>query len=104
MLTMTIRQEVSRLKMKYQTDDPYEICEYLDIQVMDRPMGMSPRSCKCFFLVSSRSKLIVINSDLPVSIHRIIIAHELGHAVLHSDSAITTVHECAMVEGTKRME
>ena len=49
---MTIRQEVSRLKMKYQTDDPYEICEYLDIQVMDRPMGKSPRSCKGFFLVS----------------------------------------------------
>lgn len=46
---MTIRQEVSRLKMKYQTDDPYEICEYLDIQVMDRPMGKSPRSCKGFF-------------------------------------------------------
>ena len=98
MLTMTIRQEVSRLKMKYQTDDPYEICEYLDIQVMDRPMGKSPRSCKGFFLVSSRCKLIVINSDLPDSIQRIIIAHELGHAVLHSDSAINTFHESVFVE------
>ena len=101
---MTIRQEVSRLKMKYQTDDPYEICEYLDIQVMDRPMGKSPRSCKGFFLVSSRCKLIVINSDLPDSIQRIIIAHELGHAVLHSDSAINTFHEFAMFEDTNRME
>ena len=104
MLTMTIRQEVSRLKMKYQTDDPYEICEYLDIQVMERPMGKSPRSCKGFFLVSSRCKLIVINSDLPDSIQRIIIAHELGHAVLHSDSAINTFHEFAMFEDTNRME
>ena len=101
---MTIRQEVSRLKMKYQTDDPYEICEYLDIQVMERPMGKSPRSCKGFFLVSSRCKLIVINSDLPDSIQRIIIAHELGHAVLHSDSAINTFHEFAMFEDTNRME
>ena len=91
---MTIRQEVSRLKMKYQTDDPYEICEYLDIQVMDRPMGKSPRSCKGFFLVSSRCKLI----------QRIIIAHELGHAVLHSDSAINPFHEFAMFEDTNRME
>lgn len=97
---MTIRQEVSRLKMKYQTDDPYEICEYLDIQVMERPMGKSPRSCKGFFLVSSRCKLIVINSDLPDSIQRIIIVHELGHAVLHSDSAINTFHEFAMFEDT----
>ena len=90
--------------MKYQTDDPYEICEYLDIQVMERPMGKSPRSCKGFFLVSSRCKLIVINSDLPDSIQRIIIAHELGHAVLHSDSAINTFHEFAMFEDTNRME
>lgn len=101
---MTIRQEVSRLKKKYQTDDPYEICKYLDIQVMERPMGKSPRSCKGFFLVSSRCKLIVINSDLPDSIQRIIIAHELGHAVLHSDSAINTFHEFAMFEDTNRME
>lgn len=100
---MTIRQEVSRLKKKYQTDDPYEICKYLDIQVMERPMGKSPRSCKGFFLVSSRCKLIVINSDLPDSIQRIIIAHELGHAVLHSDSAINTFHEFAMFEDTNRM-
>lgn len=101
---MTIRQEVSRLKTKYQTDDPYEICEYLDIQVMDRPMGKSPRSCKGFFLVSSRCKLIVINSDLPESIQRIIIAHELGHAVLHSDSAISAFHEFTMFDDTDRME
>ena len=88
---MTIRQEVSRLKMKYQTDDPYEICKYLDIQVMERPMGKSPRSCKGFFLVSSRCKLIMLNSDLPDSIRRIIVSHELGHAF-------------AMFEDTNRME
>ena len=67
-------------------------------------MGASAQSCKGFFLVSSRCKLIVINSDLPESIQRIIIAHELGHAVLHSDSAISAFHEFAMFDDTDRME
>ena len=104
MLTMAIKQEANRLKMKYQTTDPYDICTSMDIQVIKRPMGASAQSCKGFFLVSSRCKLIVINSDLPESIQRIIIAHELGHAVLHSDSAISAFHEFAMFDDTDRME
>ena len=104
MLTRAIKQEAHRLKMKYQTTDPYDICTSMDIQVIKRPMGASAQSCKGFFLVSSRCKLIVINSDLPESIQRIIIAHELGHAVLHSDSAISAFHEFAMFDDTDRME
>lgn len=101
---MAIKQEANRLKMKYQTNDPHEICRNMDIDVMERPMGISAQSCKGFFLVSSRCKLIVINSDLPESIQRIIITHELGHAVLHSDSAISAFHEFAMFDDTNRME
>lgn len=101
---MAIKQEAKRVKMKYQTDDPYEICEYMDILVVKRPMGTDPQSCKGFFLLSSRCKQIVINSDLPESIQRVIIAHELGHAILHSDSAISTFHEFEMFDDTNRME
>lgn len=101
---MAIKQATTRLKTKYQTEDPYDICGYMDIQVMKRPMGSSARSCKGFFLCSTRCKMIVINSDLPDSIQRIIIAHELGHAVLHSDSAISAFHEFSMFDDTDRME
>ena len=104
LLTAMIKQEVSRLKMKYQTDDPYEICRCMDIQVLKRPMGTNPGACKGFFLASSRCKLIMINSDLPDSIQRIIIAHELGHAVLHGSLAISAFHEFAMFEDVNQME
>lgn len=104
MLTMAIKQATTRLKAKYQTEDPYDICGYMDIQIMKRPMGGNARSCKGFFLCSSRCKMIVINSDLPDSIQRIIVAHELGHAVLHSDSAISAFHEFSMFDETDRME
>ena len=46
---MAIKQEANRLKMKYQTTDPYDICTSMDIQVIKRPMGASAQSCKGFF-------------------------------------------------------
>ena len=76
----------------------------MKIQVMKRPMGKSAKSCKGFFLVSSRCKLIMINSDLPESIQRSILVHELGHADLHSDSAISAFHEFTFLDDTDRME
>lgn len=39
---MAIKQEANRLKMKYQTTDPYDICTSMDIQVIKRPMGKHP--------------------------------------------------------------
>ena len=104
MLVTAIKQEASRLKIKYRTDDPYEICDRMKIEVMMRPMGTNAKSCKGFFLVNSRCKLIMINSDLEENIQRIILIHELGHAVLHSDSAISAFHEFAMFDDTDRME
>lgn len=104
MLTTAIKREANRLKMKYQTDDPYEICSAMKIQVMKRPMGKNPKSCKGFFMVNSRCKLIMINSDLSDEIQRIILAHELGHAALHSNAALSAFHEFALFDNTDRME
>ncbi len=104
LLTNAIKQEAIRIKIKYQTDDPYEICDAMKIQVMKRPMGKNRGSCKGFFLVNSRCKLIMINSDLPEDVQRIITAHELGHAVLHGGMRLSAYHEFAMLDNTDRME
>ena len=40
--------------------------------------------CKGFFIKKSRIPLVVVNRDLPPEVRRIILAHELGHAALHS--------------------
>ena len=55
-------------------------------------------------MVSSRCKVIVINSDLSEEVQRIILVHELGHAVLHSGSSLSAYHEFSLFDDTDRME
>lgn len=104
MLTEMIKREAIRLKLKYQTSDPYEICRSMRIRVMERPMGLSEKSCKGFFLINARCKVIMLNSDLSDDIKRIIVAHELGHACLHQSEALSQFHEVSVFDSTNRME
>lgn len=104
MLVENIKREVIRLKAKYQTDDPFELCGAMDIMVRKMPMGTHEASCKGFFMVNSRCKTAVINNDLPSHIQRIILPHELGHGVLHSSPAVRTFHEFSLFDETDRLE
>jgi len=104
MLAEAIKREANRVKSKYQTDDPYDICRAMKIQVLKSPMGTNEESCKGFFLVNARCKVITINSDLPDHIQRIILTHELGHAILHGGAAISAFHDFAMFDDADRME
>lgn len=79
-----ICREVEKLKKKYHETDPFKLCEDMGIILLHAPMGTYPGACKGFFLKQSRKRSITINSDLPESIQRIIVTHELGHAVLHA--------------------
>ena len=99
-----IKREVARLKAKYNTVDLRCICNALHIRISYAPMGKDRDSCKGFFLINARCKLIMLNSDLPDEIQRVILAHELGHAVLHSSPTIRVFHEFAATDGTDRME
>ena len=99
-----IKREAARLKAKFQTVNLNMICDALNIRVSYAPMGTNSDSCKGFFLVNARCKLIMLNSDLDDEIQRIIHAHELGHAILHCSPAIRTFHEFALLDETDRLE
>lgn len=100
-----IRHEVHRLKAKYKTDDPYEICDAMDITVSKKMMGRHEGSCKGFFINNSRCKTIVINDAQPALIQRIILVHELGHAVLHAGSTkVSAFHDTAVLDNTDCLE
>ena len=101
-----ICREVARLKRKYDEDDPVRLAKAMGIIVSYEPMGREPSACKGFFMIQSRKKLIMINSDLPKVVQRIILAHELGHAVLHRRelSALKAFHDFSLYDSTARFE
>ena len=83
----TIADAAQKLKKKYDETDPWKLASAMNIQVALVPMGLFEGCCKGFFLIHKRIKHITINADLPKEYQRVILAHELGHAVLHARSA-----------------
>lgn len=71
--------EAEKVAKKYKTRDPKQIAREKDIKVIYLSLqvvyGMS------FSL--DLYKFIVVNSNLPEDIQELVIAHELGHFVLH---------------------
>lgn len=84
---------VEKLIKKYDTRDPYELCKRLGIKIHFYDME---KKLKGFFFYQSRQKNIVIDSNVNEVLERILVAHELGHAVLHA--------QIAMMKGFQEME
>ena len=88
---MTIEYICSRtahLREKFGTADPEALCREENVTVLSEPMGTGADACKGFFLYQSRRKIIVINSDLDGTVQSFILAHELGHSILHAEAAV----------------
>lgn len=101
----TIVQEVSRLKKKYAESDPSQLARDMKIMVAYEPMGVYDGCCKGFFLVHSRIRHITVNSDLPEQLQKVILSHELGHAVLHAHSgSMAAFHEMTLFDTADQKE
>ena len=72
---------VDKLVEKYNTYDPFEICEKININLIYADLG----GVRGLYRYSKRNKIITINSILPDHEKLNVCAHELGHAVLHSE-------------------
>lgn len=80
---LEIRRKVNRIANKYGTTDPEQLCAELGVNLIKEPLGTDEDSIKGMMIVCSRIKNIMVNCDLPEVIVEFLIAHELGHAVLH---------------------
>ena len=104
---MTIEQisdAAKRLKKKYDETDPERLAEQMKILVSREPMGLFEGCCKGFFLVHRRKKHITINGDLPDVLQKVVLAHELGHCVLHSGSSSAAFHEVILFDTADQKE
>ena len=86
-------ETVDKLVKKYDTRDTYELCQLLGIKIHFYDLQ---KKLKGFFFYQSRQKNIVIDNNVNKVLERILVAHELGHAVLHT--------KVAMMKGFHEME
>lgn len=89
-----------KLKKKYGTLDIYELCEKMGILIHYYPMGKNSKSGKGFFTRQSKIRVITVNSDLSGIVQKFVIAHELGHAVLHYDPYIQMFRDMVLFDET----
>ena len=95
----TIANEVRRLKRKYGETDPCRLAEEMKLIVRYEPMGLYEGCCKGFFIVHNRIRHITINGDLPEELQRVVLAHEIGHCVLHcASSSMAAFHETVLFD------
>lgn len=76
---MDIKEKVQYLAKKYDTYSPYELADYLGIHVYHIPLG----SIRGYFYGERRSKQIFLNNKLSYHTERFVLAHEIGHSVMH---------------------
>lgn len=72
---------MKKLLRKYKTNNPFELADYLKIKIMYEPLGKNIRG---FYQGCPKNKIIHINQDLNYFEKLVVLAHELGHAILHS--------------------
>ncbi len=81
-----IRQEVDKLVQRYNTRDVYELIDNLNIILLRVPLHSSINGMYQYF---KRNKIIYLNNNLDIIMERHVLAHELGHAILHPKINIT---------------
>lgn len=78
-----IERIISNLVQKYDTTSPFELCDYLGINVIYQEL---PECVRGFFIKILKSFVVVINNTVDEDEARVVCAHELGHIILHSET------------------
>lgn len=79
-----IKKLVYELVKKYETNSPIELCNKIGIGVCVTDL---PETTKGFFYKENQSSkmVILLNEKLDKELLNIVCAHELGHALMHSN-------------------
>ena len=80
---LDIQNIVDKIVEKYNTTDAFELCEYMGISVIKQEL---PKSVNGFFVKIMQNYVIIINDSCSYEKSKFIVAHELGHIILHGDT------------------
>lgn len=78
-LGINIKDKALHYTKMYKTNNPFELADFLNIQVYHCPLG----KMSGFYKYLKHHRCIYINSDIEdMNYKNLVMAHELGHAVL----------------------
>lgn len=101
-MTQKIKSAIKKIKAKYGTVDPKELCEQMDIVLLFTDL---PKQTRGFYMSTSKGSAIVVNQNLRGVERNACIAHELGHATLHGGLNYMFMHSSTqMVTGRYEKE
>lgn len=86
---MDIKRRVINLERKYGTRNPYKLCKRMKINIVYMDLG----NIKGIYKKVVTNKFIVINENLDEFCQKVVLAHELGHAVLHHSKEIQALKD-----------
>lgn len=78
-MNKSIKSTVAYFVKKFDTRNPFELADGLKVKYIVGPMG-NYSGC---YLYLKRHRCIFLNDELTESDMRLVMAHELGHAILH---------------------
>lgn len=100
-----IANQVHETVKKYDETDPVRLAKAMNIYLRFDHLGTAPGCIKGFFAIISRIKHITINCDLPEELQKVILAHEIGHVVLHKKEAqMSAFHELELFDNVDQKE
>ncbi|MDD5934999.1 MAG: ImmA/IrrE family metallo-endopeptidase [Clostridiales bacterium] len=73
---------VEKLRKKYGTTSPYELCDLMGIRISRCELG----TIRGYYHHAYRIKQIFLNCNLSKHEELLVLSHELGHAVMHPNS------------------
>ena len=92
-----MRLYVEKLVKKHGTSNPITIAKNLGIQIIYEPLG----SINGYYNMMYRIKFIHINEQLEEAVVRFVVAHELGHALLHPKTNTLFMRKCTLFDVSK---
>mgnify|MGYP000473821224 FL=1 len=78
---MNVHNIVERTTKKYKTRSPYELADLMGISIHRCELG----TIRGYYSKKFRIKQIVLNCNLTENDERFVLAHELGHAIMHEN-------------------
>lgn len=74
-----IKQLVNYYVKKFNTRNPYKLAKFLNVEIQVGALG---NQAGCYMFLKNH-KCVFLNEDLEENEMKLVMAHELGHAVMH---------------------